>query len=104
MSILTLPLVVRSRTGFQWQRRVRRIVALLVMFIPRSFFELSPALLLYEYAITIDQEWNAVWRRKWTLVSGLLITIRWDMLAFAFISLLPVVIPTVGDTNGHVEL
>ena len=37
------------------------------------------ALVAYEYFFTIDQEVNTVWKRKLTLSSVLLISIRWAM-------------------------
>ncbi|GJE90609.1 hypothetical protein PsYK624_067530 [Phanerochaete sordida] len=50
------------------------------------------ALTLYEYAITFDQEVQAVWRRRWTISSLLLLSIRAVMVIsaiFQLVSLLP---------------
>ena len=45
------------------------------------------ALTLYEYAITFDQEVQAVWRRTCTVSSLLLLSIRWVMVLSAIMSL-----------------
>lgn len=45
------------------------------------------AMTLYEYVITFDQEVNTVWRRKWTLTSFLLISIRGMMVLFGLTAL-----------------
>ena len=50
------------------------------------------ALTIYEYAITLPQEVNTVWQRKWTIASVLLISTRWILLAMAITRLL---LPTV---------
>ena len=49
----------------------------------------SPALVFYEYVITFEQELAVVWRRKFTLVSLLLIVVRWTLLVEAIILALP---------------
>ncbi|GJE88864.1 hypothetical protein PsYK624_049510 [Phanerochaete sordida] len=36
-------------------------------------------IVLYEYAVTLPQEVEAVWKREWTATSILLLTIRWTM-------------------------
>ena len=37
------------------------------------------ALTAHEYVMTLDQEVAAVWRRKWTASSLLLLSVRWVM-------------------------
>ena len=45
--------------------------------------------MLYEYVITFDSEVNLVWKRRWSMSSLLLLTIRWFMVATVITSLLP---------------
>ncbi|KIP03869.1 hypothetical protein PHLGIDRAFT_121223 [Phlebiopsis gigantea 11061_1 CR5-6] len=52
-------------------------------------FVAIPALVVYEYVITFEQELAVVWRRKFTLVSLLLIVIRWTLLVEAVFLVLP---------------
>ncbi|GJE85359.1 hypothetical protein PsYK624_014380 [Phanerochaete sordida] len=45
-------------------------------------------LLLYEYALTLPQEFETVWRRKWNATSLLLLLIRWTMVLLGVCSFL----------------
>ena len=47
------------------------------------------ALPVYEYLITFGQEYNTVWNRKMSASSILLLSIRWEMLAFAVAEIVP---------------
>ena len=38
-----------------------------------------PALVVYEYILTIDREFAVVWKRKFNATSALLISVRWMM-------------------------
>ncbi|THG93861.1 hypothetical protein EW026_g7488 [Hermanssonia centrifuga] len=40
------------------------------------------ALIAYEYIMTIDQEVEMIWRRKWTLVTWLFMANRYITIAF----------------------
>lgn len=58
-----------------------------------SFYTLltymSPALVAYEYVITLDQEISTVWSRKRTASSALLLSIRWVMVLNQVVSYIP---------------
>ena len=47
-------------------------------------------LVLYEYLITVDRELQAVWQRRWTATSLLLLSTRWVMVVNAIVELFPV--------------
>lgn len=51
---------------------------------------ISPALVAYEYIITLDQEISTVWGRKRTASSALLLSIRWVMVLNQVVSYIPV--------------
>lgn len=38
---------------------------------------------IFDYALTLDQEVQAVWQRPWTATSILLLSIRWVMIALS---------------------
>lgn len=50
---------------------------------------IRPALVVYEYIITIDQELTLVWRRKWTLVTLLLMANRYLMIGTVIFTISP---------------
>ena len=47
------------------------------------------AMFIYEFVINFDLEVTTVWQRKKTVISILLISIRWTMLANSFLLLSP---------------
>lgn len=47
------------------------------------------ALVVYEYAITLRQEIETVWRRRFSLLSLLLITSRWSLLLYVALGAAP---------------
>ena len=52
---------------------------------------LFPVMGLYEYSITFVDEIRVVWKRPWTLASVLLLSVRWKMVVFSLLELIPVV-------------
>ena len=46
-----------------------------------------PGLVLYEYLITLDGEFSAVWNKKASATSILLISVRWNMVFGAILNL-----------------
>lgn len=46
-------------------------------------------MVVYEYLITLDREVAAVWKRKFTATSMLLLSVRWVMLLIQIIDWLP---------------
>ena len=49
------------------------------------------ALVLYEYLITFPEEIRLVWKRPWTLVSVLLLSVRWNMVLNSLLDFIPMV-------------
>ena len=49
----------------------------------------APALVVYDYVLTLDQEVDTVWRRRFSVVSLLLVLTRWTLLLNIALNLAP---------------
>jgi hypothetical protein len=61
-------------------------------------------LVLYEYAITFDQEVSTIWKRRFTATSILLLSTRWVLVLSVILQLMPAVPKVCGIEAGHGQI
>lgn len=88
---LLLTSTVHTQSHSELRRRLAYVCAAVVQSCSSSGLKIFfSGLVVYEFVITLDQEIAAVWRRKFTATSMLLLSTRWLMLLYPILAILPI--------------